>query len=440
MHRLAVFFIFCSLLAGSYADKGFFFPFVDVFPFPEINFAPAPVEEASPSPAPADQFLKFSLPKLYIKKGEITDGNGQRIVIRGTNWFGFNNGQTMVDGLWAGGTSAASDFSTVIYQLKLLGFNAIRLPFTFSDLKKDVLDKRISCKVSTLEDIYKRTRNRKPPLGPVNFKGDKCNVDMPNTGKTIDRFIWAIRQCLNHGLYVIIDYHGMGSEQTPRDPAKFIAEWKNVWNAIKRSPYFASEMDRRVMIDIFNEPDSMGLKWKEMDVLYKGVIAATGYSLYLIEGTGQNAWNMNWGDGFVTDKKIIQREGIDDANVFFNNLPSNIKDKIIISPHIYGPSITKSTKAFKGPDFFARMDASFGKFKGVYPILIGEFGINFSDNRDIETMADFARYLRARGIKDWLHWNYAENGADTNNIAVNNWQDLNWKVLNWLKRDFDLMP
>jgi hypothetical protein len=50
--------------------------------------------------------------------------------------FGFNNGKTMVDGLdaeptpsWEGG-----DFATIVQQLKLLGFNAVRLPFQFSDL------------------------------------------------------------------------------------------------------------------------------------------------------------------------------------------------------------------------------------------------------------------------------------------------------------------
>jgi hypothetical protein len=49
---------------------------------------------------------------------------------------GFNNGKTMVDGLdaekqptWEGG-----DFATIVQQMRLLGFNAIRLPFLFADL------------------------------------------------------------------------------------------------------------------------------------------------------------------------------------------------------------------------------------------------------------------------------------------------------------------
>ena len=40
------------------------------------------------------------------------------------------NGKTMVDGLDVGNSTwVAADFATVVYRLKLLGFNAVRLPF-----------------------------------------------------------------------------------------------------------------------------------------------------------------------------------------------------------------------------------------------------------------------------------------------------------------------
>lgn len=43
----------------------------------------------------------------------------------------------MVDGLWAGYQNATlGDFPTVLKRIKLLGFNGLRLPFTFTDLDK----------------------------------------------------------------------------------------------------------------------------------------------------------------------------------------------------------------------------------------------------------------------------------------------------------------
>lgn len=56
--------------------------------------------------------------------------------IRSSNRFGFNNGKTFVDGLDAEATPSwqGGDFATVVYTLRLLGFNAVRLPFMFGDL------------------------------------------------------------------------------------------------------------------------------------------------------------------------------------------------------------------------------------------------------------------------------------------------------------------
>lgn len=50
--------------------------------------------------------------------------------------FGFNNGKTMVDGLDAEPTASweGGDFATIVQTLRLLGFNAVRLPFQFTDL------------------------------------------------------------------------------------------------------------------------------------------------------------------------------------------------------------------------------------------------------------------------------------------------------------------
>jgi hypothetical protein len=46
--------------------------------------------------------------------------DGRPVQMAGVNWFGFNNGMTWLNGLWAGGKSANSDFATIAYQLQLL--------------------------------------------------------------------------------------------------------------------------------------------------------------------------------------------------------------------------------------------------------------------------------------------------------------------------------
>lgn len=53
-------------------------------------------------------------------------------MLQGINWFGFETSSTMVAGLWAGSTSLTQDFKTIVWRIKLLGFNAVRLPFSFN--------------------------------------------------------------------------------------------------------------------------------------------------------------------------------------------------------------------------------------------------------------------------------------------------------------------
>lgn len=70
---------------------------------------------------------------LKLVNGEFTAA-GKQINLHGVNWFGFNAHATYLHGLWAGQASANSDFAAIVWQFKLLGFNAIRLPFLFADL------------------------------------------------------------------------------------------------------------------------------------------------------------------------------------------------------------------------------------------------------------------------------------------------------------------
>ena len=74
---------------------------------------------------------------LTTRNGQLINvATGKPIFLAGVNWFGFDvpGGTTMVDGLWAGGSGLTADLSTVAYRLRLLGFNAVRLPFSMKEL------------------------------------------------------------------------------------------------------------------------------------------------------------------------------------------------------------------------------------------------------------------------------------------------------------------
>jgi hypothetical protein len=57
---------------------------------------------------------------------------------------------------------------------------------------------------------------------------------------------------------------------------------------------------------------------------------------------------LNWGNGFVTDKAIIDGWGITDANPFFQALMERpYLERVVISPHLYGPSVSHRKDFYK---------------------------------------------------------------------------------------------
>lgn len=383
-----------------------------------------------------------TITSLSIQNGELSTP------IRGINWFGFENGQTSPDGLWIGGSSIATDMNTVIYRLRLLGFNAVRLPFTFNDLDLPPLPKENTCRTATLQEIIQSvplSRGTKPLIElPDN---NKCNAYLSNKS-TLERFIYTLKAFANSGFYVILDYHPMGKEAYVYNPDLFSKKWYALMEKIVLIP----ELKGKIIMDMMNEPDSMNIKWGHATKLYLKTMDAVHHKLdksmlYMIEGTGQINYNLNWGDGFVTDPNIIKANQIDDASVFFKELMNkSYIGNIILSPHMYGPSVTKYKRAFAGQELEDRMMKSFLYlhtkgycFKGrchKFPIIVGEFGSKFILKEDIEHLDSFQKYMNKYFGKNmnWAFWAYNSNSGDTGGIVKDDWYTLEKGKLDWLRK------
>ena len=137
--------------------------------------------------------------------------------MQGINWFGFNNASTMLDGLW-GQSPLSKDFATVVLRLKLLGFNAIRLPFSFQDLHnlptKDWCG-QWSCPPPTdmASGVMPPGHKLKPgyslpdlPSPPQRSHPNTCNDYLPSSS-TYDRFCWVVHFFAHNGFFVLIDNH-----------------------------------------------------------------------------------------------------------------------------------------------------------------------------------------------------------------------------------------
>lgn len=231
------------------------------------------------------------LPPLAVSaEGYLTAG-GQPIELKGLNWFGFEAGQTFVDGTsWSGSGSALShDAMTVLWRMKLLGFNAVRLPFSFMEFDKQPRDVTSKCDRVSAEEVARSVappgvelRSEAlaaggiPPLmpaaggsvqsnnegyggsasltspvpvgmpspprapgqgGPWESKVD-CNADVP-TSSVKARLLWLVKKCVAAGFYVMLDDHISYDTTILDDPAKWVARWKELAGDLAAEPGLA---------------------------------------------------------------------------------------------------------------------------------------------------------------------------------------------------------
>ncbi|KAK9838511.1 hypothetical protein WJX81_004175 [Elliptochloris bilobata] len=445
------------------------------------TLAPAPGVAATSAPAPglaARPLLTAAVEAsaeqpVSAVNGKLVGVDGKPLTIRGVNWFGFETGSTFVDGLWQGPTALTQDFGTVAYRIQLLGFNTVRLPFSFQVLYNMAPRSfTAQCQAASLASIYASTvrpgdsvpsgvqaPQQAAPSGSTGAADGVCNEQVPNNS-VYARFLWVLRFLTHNGFYVVIDNHLSVDNTAVANPQQWAALWAQLLSDIVVDP--ASK--NRVMVDILNEPDARGLGWSgtspDMSFLYLMAMDAlhqvSPSTMLLVEGNGQLNYAMNWGDGFVTDRNLISQYRLADANKFFGALLAKpYLNNVVISPHYYPPSVSLAQTGYTGSTLWSRMTNSFGYLTKLgygghaFPVVIGETGSSYANAKDTAMLTDMAKYMNlASGADDGLHapitnliwWSFNANSGDTGGIVDNDWLTIMWNKVAWLEAATGLLP
>jgi len=386
----------------------------------------------------------------------------------------------------------AKDFPTVVWRLKLLGFNAVRLPFSFEDLW-NLPPKPLAgaCAGVTPEAVVASTTappgapaagfTTAPPLssapGPglaslaATGMGGACNAGLPGppAGTTLDRFLWTVGYFTANGFYVMLDNQFNLDQTALRNPSLWVARWKELGARLAADQPASLG---KVLVDLLNEPDAWGLAWEArggkpgMTGLYLAAMDALDgiYPfLYVIEGCGQAGLAKNWGDGIATDAHLIASRGLSDPNPFFTTLLTKpYGGRVVAGPHIYGPSVARTTSDMTGPSFYKRLSQSFGYLNKAgycppaggscvrFPVLLGETGTGFLSWDDLQPQMDLAAYAMAGrpgggppnpAADDGLHnplsgvfwWAWNANGEGAMGVVRNDWTAVDWNKVTWLE-------
>jgi endoglucanase len=342
----------------------------------------------------------------HTSGNQILDANGNPVRIAGINWYGFETPDEIAHGLWA------QDYHTIINDIKNLGYNTIRIPFSNQMVEDPIVPQNLSF-----------TGNS----GPINTDLEGLNA-LQDLQKIVDYAGQA-------GLKVILDDHRSEAGESAEANGLWYTstytsqDWVNDWVTLARM--FAGN-PAVVGFDLRNEPHTpagdtyaQGATWGTGDpntdirLAYEqagnAILAVDPNALIFCEGISENpsssgGYDSTWWGGDLAE-----------AGQF--PVVLNSPGHVVYSAHDYGPNLFQQTW-FNSSTTPASLDAVWNQFwgylyaDGTAPVWVGEFG---TDNTaaDISSTTPgsqgqwFSALVSYLTSNKWMGWTYwALNGED----------------------------
>jgi endoglucanase len=329
---------------------------------------------------------------LHTSGSQILDSANHVVNLSGLNWFGFETSNAAPHGLWS------RNWEGMLDQIKSLGYNVIRLPYSNAMLKAGVMPSGIDYALN-------------------------ADLEGLSSIEVMDRIIAGAG---SRGIKIILDNHrstpGGGPESgglwytSGYTESDWIADWTNLV-----SRYNAHTTV--IGVDLRNEPyggcwgcGDAAKDWRLAAQRAGNAILATNPNLLIIvEGVstydGQSTW---WGGNLMG------------AEAYPVQL--SIPNRLVYSPHEYPASVSVQPW-FSERTFPNNLPAVWDKYWGylarrnIAPILIGELGSRLQTTSDQEWMQALQAYIRQNSL-GWTFWSLNPNSGDTGGLLLDDWQTV----------------
>ncbi|ACU73078.1 glycoside hydrolase family 5 [Catenulispora acidiphila DSM 44928] len=328
---------------------------------------------------------------------EILDSANQPVRIAGVNWFGFETSNDVVHGLWS------RDYKSMMDQMKSLGYNTIRLPYS--------------------DDIFK------PGTMPNSINFYQMNTDLQGLTslQVMDKIVDYAGSI---GLKVILDRHrpDAGGQSalwyTSTVPeSTWINDLKAIATRYQGNPAV-------VGIDLHNEPHDPAcwgcgdttIDWRLAAERGGNAVLSVNPSLLIfVEGVqtfnGSSYW---WGGN-------LQGAGQYPVQL-------SVANRVVYSAHDYATSVA-SQPWFTDPSFPSNMAGIWDKNWGylfnqnIAPVWVGEFGTTLSATTDQVWLKTLVSYLRPTSTYggdsyQWTFWSWNPDSGDTGGILKDDWNSV----------------
>ncbi len=346
-------------------------------------------------------------PPLSTSGSRIVDARGRTVVLQGVNWFGFETSNHVVHGLWT------RDLRDVLAQVRALGFNTIRLPFSLQAL-------------------------RSPAISGVDFSGGR-NAALHGASPQQAMDV-VVDEAARQGLLVVLDNHS-GPDDGYTEPLWYGRgysedDWIDAWTALARR---YRDRPNVVGADLKNEPHGEATwgtggrtDWRRAATRAgNAVLSVAPHWLVLVEGIG----------GSVAGERLrIHWWGGNLQGVRRHPVRLSRPSQLVYSPHEYGPGVFDQPW-FRRPDMARvladrwRKEFGFIAEQGIAPLLVGEFGGRRVDTASVEGrwQRQFLDYLGRTGAS-WTYWALNPNSGDTGGILQDDWTTVESDKMRLLTR------
>ncbi|MDO5560548.1 MAG: cellulase family glycosylhydrolase [Oscillospiraceae bacterium] len=362
---------------------------------------------------------------LHAEGNQLYDMDGNAVWLTGCNWFGFNVGSQVFDGVWS------INMHDAIKGIADHGFNFLRVPVSTQILLQWMNDEPDPAEPKV--NIYSN-----PELTGFNSK---------------QLFNQAVEWCKESGIKIMIDIHSAETHAAGHNFALWYNDkysTEDLYTALEWFADYYKDDDTVLAIDVKNEPhgtantpNDMAIwnddysdprNWKAVaETAASRILAKNPNLLIMIEGIEvypkeDSTWESLhvdyttmyyyyygtwWGGNF---------RGAKDYPIDLGKYQS----QLVYSPHDYGPLVYDQTWFHDGEfTFDSLMDECwrdnwfFIYENNMAPLLIGEWG-GFMDDGPNQHWMECIRDLIKQNHLNHTFWCYNENSGDTGGLVYDN--------------------
>ena len=368
---------------------------------------------------------------LTTEGSHIVDKDGKEVWLTGCNWFGYNTGTNMFDGVWN------CNLKDTLKAIADRGFNVLRVPMS--------------------AELLLQWKKGEYPRANYN---NAYNTEL-NSMNSLEIFDYVLSLCEKNGMKIIIDIHTVKTDASGHNHPVWYREDMTEDDFVDSLSWLADRYknnDTIIGYDLKNEPHGKASEdphaiWNDSNDKnnWKKVAERTGNAvldknpnaLIIIEGiqiyprdikannfvskdNDKDYYNTWWGANLM---------GVKDYPIDFGSPERN--KQIVYSPHDYGPRVYEQPWFEGGFTYESLYKDAWHDYwlyiaeDDIAPIFVGEWG-GFMEGDNLKWMEYFRQLIAERHLHHTF-WCFNANSGDTGGLVKDDFKTWDEEKYNFVK-------